>query len=579
MRLSYRLSAIPLKVGLMLIVLLVASLGVLTSSYAVYKTMENISNSKVDEELLRGMDGWARQDSLFLAEKGMGPPTNFYVAKIFPDGSMVVYNDNDATPDLSKLYVGEAKDVPSENGDTTRWRALAQVHNNVVTVVAKNTTEETNNLHRTAVGQAVIGVLHLTLIGLLSFLAIQRALRPLRKVEETAKTIAEGNLDARVPSSPPNTEVGAVASSMNVMLERLQGSIVELQQKEEQMRRFVGDASHELRTPLTSVKGYSELYTSGVTDDADKVIAKIQEEAQRMSLLVEDLLALTRAEGARFNEAPVDLLETSLAVASSLRAAYLTREIHVRSECTNIPVVSGDASRLHQVLTNLTVNALKHAGPEAQVDLRLRETNTKVIVDVIDDGVGISEEDAAHIFERFYRTDTSRTRATGGSGLGLAIVKSLVEAHGGSVRVRSRLGEGTTFSVELPKLIMDSPDDAPSADPTRQEPAEKQPCDTGKKTRESGRKMLKARGGKAKGEKLCKGGNDTAADSAPSAEAQDDVVDAVSEGTGGELHQDAVSDVADRDEFAGGEQNTEGQEGDGQEDGGQKGNGALGNDR
>ncbi|MCQ9371541.1 HAMP domain-containing histidine kinase [Corynebacterium sp. 35RC1] len=457
-KLSFRLSAMPLTAGLLIIVFFVSAFGVLLSSYAVYKTMENFTYARIDEELHRGLDGWARQDSIFLADQGIGsrPPTDFYVAKIFPDGSMVVYNDNEASPDLTQLYIGDPQEIGSEGDSLQQWRALAHSSNNVITVVAKNTTEESNTLHRTAYGQMVIGVLYLVVIAVLSFFLIRRALRPLREVERTARTIAEGNLDARVPEAPAHTEVGAVANSMNVMMERLQGSIVELQAKEEQMRRFVGDASHELRTPLTSVKGYAELYSSGATNDADKVISKIQEEAQRMSLLVEDLLALTRAEGARFEEAPVDLLETVLAVTTSLRGAFPDREISVASEYSGVPVVCGDASRLHQVFTNLTVNALKHAGPDAQVKVLLRngdnpDANT-VVVDVIDNGVGIAAEDASHIFERFYRTDASRTRATGGggSGLGLAIVKSLVESHGGQVSVRSELGQGTTFSVELP---------------------------------------------------------------------------------------------------------------------------------
>src|SRR5699024_1152059 len=155
---------------------------------------------------------------------------------------------------------------------------------------------------------------------LFAFFLVHRALRPLREVEATAKAIASGDFDRRVPEGGENTEVGELSHSLNVMLERLQGSIIELQNKEEQMRRFVGDASHELRTPLTSVKGYAELYRSGATDDAKLVLERIEAEASRMSVLVEDLLALTRAEGSRFEEADVDILELSLSVASSLRA-------------------------------------------------------------------------------------------------------------------------------------------------------------------------------------------------------------------------------------------------------------------
>ena len=251
---------------------------------------------------------------------------------------------------------------------------------------------------------------------------------------------------------PENTEVGALSHSMNVMLEQLQASIVELQSKETQMRRFLGDASHELRTPLTSVKGYAELYRSGATNDATMAMEKIEEEAARMSLLVEDLLSLTRSEEARFDEAPVDMLALGLSVVGSLRAAYPERSIEVDAKATDMPMVMGDTARLHQVLTNLIVNSLKHGGEEAKVRLSIDTDDNHVILEVSDDGVGVREADLPHIFERFYRADTSRTRATGGSGLGLAIVKTIVEAHQGAITVDSTIGQGTSFRIVLPKL-------------------------------------------------------------------------------------------------------------------------------
>ena len=142
---------------------------------------------------------------------------------------------------------------------------------------------------------------------------------------------------------------------------------------------------------------------------------------------------------------------------SSARAAFPGREIKVANDAKSIPVVNGDASRLHQVLLNLVTNGIRHGGEDATVTLRLHREANDVLVDVIDDGKGMSQDDAAHIFERFYRADTSRTRDTGGSGLGLAIVHSLVEQHGGSISVDSELGRGTTFTVRLPALA-----DAPS---------------------------------------------------------------------------------------------------------------------
>ncbi|GGG80441.1 sensor histidine kinase [Corynebacterium pelargi] len=449
------LKAVPLRLGLTIIIVVVSGLGLAASSVAVNRTMVELVYSRIDADLERGLGGWASQDSLFQDSTSVAarPPTDFYAVKFFPDGTALEFNEHDTAPNLDLVEPGRGPQTVESKGDSdVHWRVMAQTDNGVTTVVAKDIAQESMILQRLAIGQVVIGMSVLLITALFAFFLVHRALRPLREVEATAKAIASGDFDRRVPEGGENTEVGELSHSLNVMLERLQGSIIELQNKEEQMRRFVGDASHELRTPLTSVKGYAELYRSGATDDAKLVLERIEAEASRMSVLVEDLLALTRAEGSRFEEADVDILELSLSVASSLRAAYPGRCIDVRSECEAIPVVRGDAARLHQVLTNLTVNAIKHGGEEAKVAIKLFDaTPGWVTIEVADDGVGLSEEDAAHIFERFYRADTSRARATGGSGLGLAITKTLVESHKGSIGVQSQLGEGTVFRIDLPK--------------------------------------------------------------------------------------------------------------------------------
>lgn len=214
------------------------------------------------------------------------------------------------------------------------------------------------------------------------------------------------------------------------------------------------------------MRGYAELYRSGATDDVDLVLDKIDGESKRMSMLVEDLLALTRAEGQHLESADVDMLETALAVASSARAAYPGRHVDVINETSSVPVVVGDPGRLHQVLLNLVTNGIRHGGPEAEITMRLHFADTadagdadlasatpnapQLVIEVTDNGVGMDEEDLEHIFERFYRADASRSRASGGSGLGLAITKSLVEKHGGSITVTSTKGVGSSFRIVLP---------------------------------------------------------------------------------------------------------------------------------
>ncbi|HKM25291.1 MAG TPA: HAMP domain-containing sensor histidine kinase, partial [Corynebacterium sp.] len=166
----------------------------------------------------------------------------------------------------------------------------------------------------------------------------------------------------------------------------------------------------------------------------------------------EDLLALTRAEGSRLELKTVDLLELSLSVAASARAAFPGRTVHVKNETSSVPVVEGDASRLHQVLLNLISNGLTHGGPDAEVTVTLGLEDEDVILTVADDGRGMPSDVAAQVFERFYREDASRSRVSGGSGLGLAITKSLVDKHGGTITVDSEEGVGSTFTVRLPRL-------------------------------------------------------------------------------------------------------------------------------
>ena len=450
-----RPKALPLRTWLLVLIVLVSGLGLAMSSLAVSSIMRNVLYTRVDTELNDALSSWASNlDATFYTPQdgSRRPPTDYVALAYYPDGSVVTTRPTAALPDARSVVVGgEPSTVRSIQGET-EWRAVAQLKTDgSVVVVAKDMTTENSILKGLAIVQVIIAALVMLIIALVGMWLIHRALRPLRVVEKTASQIAAGNLDKRVPEWPLHTEVGQLAAALNVMLGRLQNSVVHAQEKEQQMRRFVGDASHELRTPLTSLRGYTELYRSGATKDPEFVFSKIDAESQRMSLLVEDLLALTRAEGSRLDMREVDMLELVLSVGSSARAAFSGRTINVNNEASEIPIVNGDADRLHQVLLNLVSNGIRHGGDEASVTLTLRDDEENVLIDVADDGKGISPEDAAHIFERFYRADSSRTRDTGGSGLGLAIVKSLVEQHGGSISVDSELGSGSVFTVRLPK--------------------------------------------------------------------------------------------------------------------------------
>lgn len=448
-----------------MLVVAVAGVGLLGSSVAVSAVMRGYSLDKVDEELesvlngFTGPAGSAGSATNALPSEGGAirrVPLDFYVQVIYPDGTPAGENSwLQSTPDISNLNVDagpQTLPASAESSSNQRWRATAKSQDGVIVVVAKSLAREETLIGRLRAVQTIISLTVLVVIAMVAHYLVYRSLKPLREVERTAGDIAEGNLDRRLPQWPMNTEVGQLAYALNVMLGRLQRSIEESRDKEEQMRRFVGDASHELRTPLTSLRGYTELYRSGATTDIDLVLGKVDAESKRMSLLVEDLLALTRAEGQRLNSETVDLLELCLSVAGTARAAFPGRTVSVDNKTSAVPLVVGDASRLHQVLLNLLTNALRHGGEEATATIRLSfggPHDSQVKIQVIDDGVGMSPDNAAHIFERFYRADTSRSRASGGSGLGLAITKSLVEKHGGTIEVESEEGVGSTFTITL----------------------------------------------------------------------------------------------------------------------------------
>lgn len=452
-----RPKAMPLRTWLLVLMVLVSGLGLAGASLAVSSIMSDVMYGNVDDQLKDATDGWARNMSndYYLGDYSRRPPTEYVALSYLPNGTVLYTGPKTSMPDAKNLYIGdEPATVGSVGNDETKWRAVAIKVDGTVTVVAKDLTHERLILRGLAIVQIIITAVVMGIIAVVGMWFIRRALRPLRVVEKTASEIAAGDLDKRVPEWPKHTEVGQLSVALNVMLGQLQRSVVQAQDKEEQMRRFVGDASHELRTPLTSLRGYTELYRSGATKDVDLVFSKIDDESKRMSLLVEDLLSLTRAEGSRLDMRTVDMLELVLSVGSSAHAAFAGRQIDVVNETHDIPVVKGDPDRLHQVLLNLVSNGIRHGGEEAKVKLTIREegesTDKAVLIDVADDGKGMSPEDTSHIFERFYRADSSRTRDTGGSGLGLAIVKSLVEQHGGSIAVSSQLGEGSTFTVRLP---------------------------------------------------------------------------------------------------------------------------------
>ncbi|HEX4017055.1 MAG TPA: HAMP domain-containing sensor histidine kinase [Frankiaceae bacterium] len=329
----------------------------------------------------------------------------------------------------------------------------------------------------------IVSGIALVLLAGVGYFMVRRSLRPLVKVERTAEAIAAGDLARRVEVADDHTEVGRLGTSLNTMLGQIEDAFharerseMNARASEERMRRFVADAGHELRTPLTSVRGFAELYRMGaVADESElaRVMKRIEDEASRMGLLVEDLLLLARLDQQRpLEHQPVDLLAIATDAVTDLRALHPERDLRlITSPNGDPPVVMGDEGRLRQVLGNLLGNAYTHTPAGTHVRLSVAAEGPFAVLAVGDNGPGMRPEDAARVFERFFRADPSRVRSSGGSGLGLSIVAALVAAHGGTVEVDSQEGVGTTFTVRLPLANAVRPPAPPMGVPSHPEPS------------------------------------------------------------------------------------------------------------
>lgn len=294
------------------------------------------------------------------------------------------------------------------------------------------------------------------LAGLFLYLpALRKTLIPLSKMGESAQSIDAGNLDVRFPVDQGQLEVDKLSQSFNGMLERLEISFHNEREAKEQMRRFAADASHELRTPLTSIYGFLEVLLRGAADNRDQLYSALNSmhgEAKRINKLVEDLLLLARMDGAPQLRVKnlllgemIDEMQPQLLVLAGKRKVNFDISYGVRG-----PV---DADKIKQVILNLFHNAVQHTDAESgAVQVSLHARGTWAVLTVKDNGSGIAAGHLPHVFDRFYRSDSSRTRKYGGSGLGLSITKSIVEAHHGEITVTSTPGEFTIFQVSLPCL-------------------------------------------------------------------------------------------------------------------------------
>jgi two-component system OmpR family sensor kinase len=412
-----------------------------------------------------------------------GPPSPYLVQYRTADGQ-VKHREQNELPDQGeppprvpddgawlKAKAGKVVTVPATGGHG-RWRVAVQPLDDgsggsvVVAASLDGIDSTTRQLRLIDLGVSLVVLAVLAGVGA----AIVRAsLRPLVEIEQTARAIAAGDLTRRVPDRDPRTEVGRLGRALNTMLAQIEtafgaraASEAAARRSEDRMRRFVADASHELRTPLTTIRGFAELYRQGAARDPaelDRLMRRIEDQAARMGLLVEDLLLLARLDRQRpLTLAPVELPVLAMDAVQAARAIAPERkiELEMRDDPEKL-VAYGDDARLRQVVGNLMTNALVHTPPDASVTLRLYAVaGNRAVMEIADTGPGLPEGQREHVFERFYRADEARTRhtdrAASGTGLGLAIVAAIVRAHHGTVEVESEPGQGATFRVTLPAL-------------------------------------------------------------------------------------------------------------------------------
>ena len=472
----------PLSAQLVVLITGLLAVGLTMSGTVMIGLLQRHLISQVDAQLTSDAALRLFNQTGAAASNGMAStvPTAYYLRlhhpSIDPD-QVTFYPETTAasgTPILPELLgPGEARGGAGEYTQAVTvasskeghpWRVVATTievkgatPSTGVLTIALPLTDVQHTLRTTAAYFSIAAVVIVFAGGWVGHWLVRRSLSPLRSIESTAGKIAAGDLTQRVRPGPPSTEVGSLALSLNSMLTQVEQSFEARQASEKKIRRFVSDASHELRTPLAAISGYCELYSMGgvPTERVEEVMGRISSESTRMAVLVEDLLTLARLdEGRPLEFTDIDLVKMADNAVFDLQALDSTRTVGLSSlEGRRAPmslVVSADRDRIAQVFTNLIGNIVRYTPTGSPVEIALGTAADYAVVEFRDHGPGIADRDRSRVFERFYRSDSSRNRRSGGSGLGLAIVSGILGAHHGNAALTKTKGGGLTVRIELP---------------------------------------------------------------------------------------------------------------------------------
>ncbi|MBM0226288.1 HAMP domain-containing sensor histidine kinase [Micromonospora sp. 4G57] len=506
-----RLRSVPLRIKLVASVLALVAAALVVISLLTAFFLQSYLVGRVDSELDSYLD--RAQQTMPTDATTSSLPSDYMVvtASRSTGRGQIVYDKSLVPEDLPGSlnqfsWYEQHADQQAFTTDAAdkhlRWRVMVKrLNDDQFIAVGQNMVDVDLAVKQLVWIDLLVGGAVLILLASVGAAIVRTSLKPLVEIERTAAAIAGGDLTRRVPDPEegrpcPTSELGRLSRALNAMLAQIeaaftaraasetaarsaevsardaaaaaQASEARARRSEERMRQFVADASHELRTPLTTIRGFAELYRQGAARAPEQtagLLRRIEDEAARMGLLVEDLLLLARLDRERpITLAPVELPVLASDAVQAARAVAPDRRIELDIEPgAGTLLVHGDDARLRQVIGNLMTNALTHTPPDASVTLRLRtQPGNLAVVEVADTGPGLTPEQAERVFERFYRADAARTRrATGvtSTGLGLAIVAALVGAHHGTVEVAETPGGGATFRVKLP-LLPDAPDEA-----------------------------------------------------------------------------------------------------------------------
>jgi two-component system OmpR family sensor kinase len=460
-----------LRSRLVAILAILISLGLLVSGILTYGTLKNYLFDRVDEQL-RSVQPQAVHALIDTAQGGgpspNGDPGNLPIAVYAEardisgkethtsfgfEGGQTIY-----TPQIPRSLGPSQTHAPftvsSREDSSYQYRVLATPVRGGILIVAIPLAEAQDTLDRLLRIEAIVALALLAAISLLAWALIRREFSPLERMTKTATEIAGGNLSRRVDEPNAKSEVGRLGRALNTMLERIEQAFEGRRASEERMRQFLADASHELRTPLTSIRGYAELFRRGAADrpgDLELSMRRIEDEAARMGVLVDELLLLAHVDQTRpMERAEVDLSGLLRDAVDDARAREPNRSLE--ASIAEGVTVMGDSDRLLEAVNNLIENAFVHTPDASQVRVEMASDGSNAVLTVADSGPGLSPEALAHVFDRFWRGDPSRTRGSGGAGLGLAIVSAVASIHGGSVSAENGESGGACFTLRVPLM-------------------------------------------------------------------------------------------------------------------------------